>query len=64
MYNESRFTTEVTMIRSMIKNCNHLEGVIVAPAVKEWISKSPKKTKDLYQQVKNTKYERIILGKS
>ena len=42
------------MIRSMIKNCNHLEGAIVAQAVKEWISKSPKKTKDLYQQVKNT----------
>ena len=54
MYNETRFTTEVTIIRSMIKNCNHLEGAIVAPAVKEWISKSPKKTKDLYQQVKNT----------
>ena len=30
MYNETRFTTEVTMIRSMIKNCNHLEGAIIA----------------------------------
>jgi hypothetical protein len=38
----------------MIKHCNHLEGAIVAQAVKEWMSKSPKKTKDLYQQVKNT----------
>ena len=38
MYNEKRFTTEVTMVRSMIKNREYLEEAIVAPAVKEWIS--------------------------
>lgn len=47
-----RFTTEIKMVRSLIKNRGSLEEAIVASAVEKWISTKEKKKKETYQLVK------------